>query len=93
MSEKAQANGRWRGIERPYSDADLARLRGSVHIEHSLARLGAEKFWKLLQSEPVVGALGCMSGNQAVQVVQAGHKAKTDRMQSADPQIQHLQML
>ena len=75
MSEKAQTNGRWRGIERPYSAADVARLRGSVHIEHSLARLGAEKFWSLLHSEPVVAALGCMSGNQAVQVVQAGHKA------------------
>ena len=75
MSEKAQANGRWRGIQRPYSDADVARLRGSVHIEHSLARLGAEKFWSMLHSEPVVAALGCMSGNQAVQVVQAGHQA------------------
>jgi len=75
MSEKASTIPRWHGIERPYSAANVARLRGSVRIEHSLARLGAEKFWRLLASEPVVGALGCMTGNQAVQVVQAGHKA------------------
>ena len=75
MSEKAGAKGPWSGIERPYTPADVAKLRGSVHIEHSLARLGAEKFRRLLESEPVIGALGCMSGNQAVEVVQAGHKA------------------
>src|SRR5271165_6596689 len=75
MVEQKHADSRWRGIERPYTPADVARLRGSVRIEHSLARLGAEKFWRLLESEPVVGALGCMSGNQAVQVVQAGLKA------------------
>ena len=68
-------NPRWRGITRPYSAEDVLRLRGSVHIEHSLARLGAEKFWGLLHREPVIGALGCMSGNQAVQAVQAGLKA------------------
>ena len=66
---------RWRGIERSYSAADVVRLRGTVHVEHSLARLGAEKFWKLLQQEPVVGGLGCVTGNQAVQAVQAGLKA------------------
>jgi len=66
---------RWQGIERPYSAAAVLRLRGSVHIEHSLARLGAEKFWRQLHSEPVIGALGCMTGNQAVQAVQAGLKA------------------
>jgi isocitrate lyase len=66
---------RWRGIERPYAPAEVARLQGSVHIEYSLARLGAEKFWRLVNSESVVGALGCMSGNQAVQAVQAGLKA------------------
>ncbi len=52
---------RWRGIQRPYSAADVVRLRGTVHIEHSLARLGAEKFWKLLHEEPVVGGLGCVT--------------------------------
>jgi isocitrate lyase len=66
---------RWRGVKRPYSAAEVLRLRGTVHIEHSLARLGAEKFWNLLHSEPVIGALGCVSGNQAVQAVQAGLKA------------------
>ncbi len=75
MSEKSTADSRWRGIERPYTPADAARLRGTVRIEHSLARLGAEKFWRLLHTQPVVGALGCMSGNQAVQAVQAGLKA------------------
>jgi isocitrate lyase len=70
-----QHNPRWRGLKRPYSAADVLRLRGTVHIEHSLARLGAEKFWNLLHSEPVIGALGCMSGNQAVQAVQAGLRA------------------
>jgi isocitrate lyase len=74
QTEWAQ-HARWQGISRPYSAADVVRLRGSVHIEHSLARLGAEKFWRLLHSEPVIGALGCMSGNQAVQAVQAGLKA------------------
>ncbi len=66
---------RWRGVIRPYAATDVVRLRGSVHIEHTLARLGAEKFWSLLHSETVIGALGCMSGNQAVQAVQAGLKA------------------
>ncbi len=63
---------RWRGVTRPYTAADVFRLRGTVRIEHTLARLGAEKFWRLLHSEPVIGALGCMSGNQAVQAIQAG---------------------
>jgi isocitrate lyase len=75
MSNETTTTSRWRGIERPYTPADVARLRGTVHIEHSLARRGAEKFWALLESEPVVGALGCMTGNQAVQAVQAGLKA------------------
>ncbi len=72
MVEQKHADSRWRGIERPYTPADVARLRGSVRIEYSLARLGAEKFWSLLQREPVVAGLGCMTGNQAVQTVQAG---------------------
>jgi isocitrate lyase len=75
MTEHKHTDSHGNGIKRPYSPADVARLRGSVHIEHSLARLGAEKFWDLLKREPVVGALGCMSGNQAVQTVQAGLKA------------------
>ena len=68
-------NARGGAIERPYSAADVAKLRGTVRIEYSLARQGAEKFRRLLETEPVVGALGCMTGNQAVQAVQAGLKA------------------
>ncbi|HLZ99554.1 MAG TPA: isocitrate lyase [Steroidobacteraceae bacterium] len=75
MSEQRAPNSRWHGVQRPYTPADVARLRGSVRIEYSLARLGAEKFWSLLHSEPVVAGLGCMTGNQAVQTVQAGLKA------------------
>ena len=66
---------RWRGVRRPYSSDEVVKLRGSVRIEHSLARLGAEKFWRQLHELPVIGALGCMSGNQAVQAVQAGLRA------------------
>ncbi len=66
---------RWRGIRRPYSAADVRKLQGSVRIEYTLARLGAEKLWRNLQHEPVVAALGCMTGNQAVQSVQAGLRA------------------
>ena len=65
---------RWAGITRPYSAADVARLRGSVHIEYSLARQGAEKFWRMLQAETVVTGLGALTGNQAIQEVQAGLK-------------------
>ena len=75
MTELRAPNSRWHGVQRPYTPADVARLRGSVRIEYSLARLGAEKFWSLLHSEPVVAGLGCMTGNQAVQTVQAGLKA------------------
>ena len=70
-----QITDRWAGIERPYTSVDVARLRGSVQIEYSLARWGAEKFWRQMQSEPVISGLGCMTGNQAIQTVQAGLKA------------------
>lgn len=66
---------RWAGITRPYPAEEVIRLRGSVQVEHTLARLGAEKFWRLLQTEKVVSALGAMSGNQAVEEIQAGLKA------------------
>jgi isocitrate lyase len=66
---------RWTGIERPYNAADVVRLRGSVRIEHTLARMGAERLWNLLRDEPFVPALGALTGNQAVQQVQAGLKA------------------
>src|ERR1700730_16288392 len=68
-------NSRFDGIERPYSQQDVERLRGSVLIEHTLARRGAEKLWDLLQSEDYVAALGALTGNQAVQQVRAGLKA------------------
>jgi isocitrate lyase len=68
-------NPRWSGIERPYTAEDVLRLRGSIHIEHTLARLGAERLWELLQTEPYVNSLGATTGNQAVQQVQAGLKA------------------
>jgi isocitrate lyase len=66
---------RWADIRRNYTAADVARLRGTVHIEHSLARLGAEKLWRSLHSEPFVNALGALTGNQAMQQVKAGLKA------------------
>ena len=65
-------HSRWDGIERPYSAEDVFKLRGSVRIEYSLARLGAQKFWRLLRSEEVVSALGAITGNQAIQEIQAG---------------------
>src|SRR5438309_2820707 len=66
---------RWQGIARSYSASDVLRLRGSIHIEHTLAKLGAERLWELLHSEPYVNALGALTGNQAVQMVQAGLNA------------------
>src|SRR6516164_1943743 len=68
-------NPRWKGIKRGYSAEDVVRLRGSIHIEHTLARRGAEKLWKLVNDEPFVNTLGAMSGNQALQQVKAGLKA------------------
>ena len=75
MTEDWASNPRWKGVERPYTAEDVLRLRGSIHIEHTLARMGAERLWELLQTEPYVNALGAMTGNQAVQQVQAGLKA------------------
>jgi isocitrate lyase len=66
---------RWSGIERPYTPQDVDRLRGTIHVEHSLARHGAERLWQQMQSEPYVNALGAMTGNQAMQMVQAGLQA------------------
>ena len=63
---------RWQGIERPYGLADVERLRGSIHIEHTVARLGAERLWALLHEKPYVAALGALTGAQAVQMVKAG---------------------
>jgi len=66
---------RWKGIERTYSAEDVVKLRGTVVIEHTLARLGAEKFWRLINQEDPVCGLGALTGNQAIQEVQAGLKA------------------
>jgi isocitrate lyase len=66
---------RWAGIARPYTPEDVVRLRGTVAVEHSLARLGAEKLWTSLHREPFVNALGALTGNQAMQQVKAGLKA------------------
>ena len=63
---------RWDGIERPYTTEDVERLRGSVVVEHTLARIGAERLWSLLHTEPFVPSLGALSGCQAVQMVKAG---------------------
>ena len=68
-------NPRWAGIKRNYTAEDVVRLRGTVHVEHSLARLGAEKLWKSLHTDDFVNALGALTGNQAMQQVKAGLKA------------------
>ncbi len=70
-----KGNLRWQDVTRPYSAADVIRLRGSIQVEYTLARLGAERLWNLLQSESYVAALGALTGNQAVQQVKAGLKA------------------
>jgi isocitrate lyase len=70
-----QTNPRWAGVTRPYCADDVVRLRGTVQVEHSLARLGAEKLWNSLQREDFVNALGALTGNQAMQQVKAGLKA------------------
>jgi isocitrate lyase len=75
ISRNWKQDKRWAGLLRPYAAADVLRLRGSIHIEHTLAALGAERLWALLHSEPYVHALGALTGNQAVQQVAAGLKA------------------
>jgi isocitrate lyase len=83
VSENGRSNGsrpapwsgeRWQGIERPYGPDEVVRLQTSVRIEHTLARLGAERLWELLHSEPYLPTLGAISGGQAVQMVRAGLK-------------------
>jgi isocitrate lyase len=79
MYANGSANGhlteRWRGVSRPYSREDVERLRGTVQVEHTLARLGAERLWSLMQRPQGVRALGALTGNQAVQQVKAGLEA------------------
>ena len=71
--EQSWANdARWRGVTRSFTAAQVGRLRGSVHVEHTLARIGAERLWQLMTGQPPVRALGALTGNQAVQQVAAG---------------------
>ena len=78
MAEANELEGRWRddarwqGVKRGYSAAEVVRLRGSLHIEHTLARRGAERLWAAMQKRPCVRALGAVTGNQAVQMAKAG---------------------
>src|SRR5438874_2458197 len=74
-TDEWRTSSRWRGLERNYSVEDVQRLQGSVIIEHTLARRGAEKLWDLLHTEEYVPSLGALTGNQAVQQVKAGLKA------------------
>ncbi len=88
-------NPRWVGIKRNYTAEDVVRLRGTVHVEHSLARLGAEKLWKSLHTEDFVNALGALTGNQAMQQVKAGLEGRSicpagrwrRRKPSAEPDV------
>ncbi|MBL8058209.1 MAG: isocitrate lyase [Anaerolineales bacterium] len=75
MKQAWATDARWKGITRPYTAEEVDRLRGSLQLDHTLARLGAEKLWRWLHSEPFIRALGALTGNQAVQQVQAGLKA------------------
>jgi len=75
MEQAWQKEARWQGIRRPYSAADVVRLRGTVQIEYTLARRGAERLWELMQTRPFIRALGAVTGNQAVQMVHAGLQA------------------
>lgn len=75
LSRDWQSSPRWSGVIRGYSAEDVVRLRGTVHVEHSLARLGAEKLWRNMATLPFVNALGALTGNQAMQQIKAGLKA------------------
>ena len=70
-----ETNPRWQGVVRPYGPEDVVRLRGTVQVEHTLARIGAEKLWRYMQEDSCVKALGALTGNQAMQQVKAGLKA------------------
>lgn len=75
LAKSWESEPRWQGIERPYTAEQVVRLRSSFQIEYTFARLGAERLWNLMNSEPYVQALGALTGNQAVQQVLAGLKA------------------
>ncbi|MBV8967655.1 MAG: isocitrate lyase [Verrucomicrobia bacterium] len=75
LSRRTMSEVRWKDVIRPYTNEEVERLRGTVKIEYTLARLGAERLWRLLQEEDYLPTLGALTGNQAVQQVQAGLKA------------------
>ena len=75
LKTRWEKDPRWKGVRRDYSVADVARLRGSLQIECTLARRGTETLWRLMHTEPYVAALGALTGNQAIQMVEAGLKA------------------
>ncbi len=75
LQQQWENEERWKGIERPYSAEEVVKLRGSLQIEHTLAKKGSEKLWDLMHNEPYVNALGALTGGQAVQQVKAGLKA------------------
>jgi isocitrate lyase len=75
LTKSWETDQRWKNIKRTYTAQDVLRLRGSLHIEHTLARRGAERLWSTLHTEPFVAALGALTGNQAVQQIKAGLQA------------------
>src|SRR5450631_3705185 len=75
LEQSWQSDPRWAGVHRSYKGEDVVRLRGSVQIEHTLARLGAERLWHLLHTEAYLPALSTLTGHQAVEQIQAGLKA------------------
>ena len=75
LKQKWSQEDRWNGVVRAYSAEEVVDLKGSFTVEYTLARMGAERFWYDLHNEPVVSALGAVTGNQAVESVQAGLKA------------------
>lgn len=75
LDQEWKSNSRWQGVERSYSAEDVIKLRGSIQLDHTLARIGSEKLWNLLHKEPFLRTLGALTGNQAIQMVQAGLKS------------------
>src|SRR5579863_2763498 len=75
LHQQWETDPRWKGIKRGFTAEDVVRLRGSLQVEHTIAKRGAEKLWASVNSEPFVNALGALTGNQAMQQVKAGLKA------------------
>jgi isocitrate lyase len=75
LRQRWESDPRWKGVRRDYTPKEVVQLRGSVHIESTLARRGSERLWQLLSTEPFVAALGAVTGNQAIQMVEGGLKA------------------